>query len=232
MPQLYGLIFDVDGVIANTEPLNARVTIQVLKDMFGLEGVSDEDFAAGIGRGAEAYVKAGAKAHDLELTDKQAEAAARLRERYLIEALHEEPLPAFPGVLGLIEAALEHPDFRLAIATSASRELSRAILESAGVPYDRMAYVSGSEVKKKKPDPELFLTAARRMDLPPARCAVFEDAPSGVQAAKAAGTHCIAVTNTVPAQELSAADCVCDSLEAVDLATVRFLIDENRSSGS
>jgi len=225
MPRWYGLIFDVDGVIADTEPLNARVTIRVLKDMFGLEGVSAEDFAAGIGRGAEAYVKAGARAHGLELTDEQAKTAAQVRERYLIEALQEEPLPAFPGVLKLIQAALDHPDFRLAIATSASRELSRAILESAGVPYHRMAYVSGSEVRKKKPDPELFLTAAKRMDLVPGRCVVFEDAPSGVQAAKAAGTRCIAVTNTVLKEELSASDCVCDSLERVDLATVRSLVD-------
>ena len=224
MPRLYGLIFDVDGVIADTEPLNARVTIRVLKDMYGLDGVSREDFAAGIGRGAEAYVKAGAKAHGLELTDEQAKTAAELRERYLIEALHQEPLPAFPGVLKLIQAALADPDFRLAIATSASRELSRAILEAAGAPYGRMAYVSGSEVKRKKPDPELFLTAARRMGLAPVRCVVFEDAPSGVQAAKAAGTHCIAVTNTVPAEELSAADLVCDSLERIDLTAIRSLI--------
>ena len=227
MADLYGLIFDVDGVIADTEPLNARVTIRVLKDRFGLEGVSAEDFAAGIGRGAEAYVKAGARAHGLNLTEEQAKTAAQLRERYLIEALHEEPLPAFPGVLKLIHTALDHPDFRLAIATSASRDLSRAILESARVPYERMAYVSGSEVRKKKPDPELFLTAAKRMKLPPARCVVFEDAPSGVQAANAAGTPCIAVTNTVPAEELSAADCVCDSLERVDWATVRSLVDHH-----
>jgi len=225
MLQRYGLIFDVDGVIADTEPLNAKVTIRVLKDMFGVQGVAREDFAAGIGRGAEAYVKAGAKAHGLELTDKQAKTAAELRERYLIEALHGEPLPAFPGVLRLIQAALDKSEFRAAIATSASRELSRAILESARVPYGRMAYVSGSEVKKKKPDPELFLTAARRMSLAPARCVVFEDAPSGVQAAQAAGARCIAVTNTVPAQELSAADLVRSSLEQVDLATVQSLVD-------
>lgn len=225
MPHLYGLIFDVDGVIADTEPLNAKVTIRVLKNMYGLDGVSGEDFAAGIGRGAEAYVKAGAKVHGLELTDEQAKTAAQVREQYLIEALHEEPLPAFPGVLTLIQAGLGHRDFRLSIATSASRELSRAILESAGVPYDRMAYVSGSEVKRKKPDPELFLTAAKRMNLAPARCVVFEDAPSGVQAAQAAGTRCIAVTNSVPARELATANLVCDSLEQVNLATVRSLVD-------
>lgn len=225
MPQLYGLIFDVDGVIADTEPLNARVTIRVLKDLFGLGDVADEDFEAGIGRGAEMYVKAGAKAHGLELTDEQAQAAAQVRERYLIEALHQEPWPAFPGVLKLVQAGLDDPNFRLALATSASRDLSRAILESAGVPYQRMAYVSGSEVKKKKPDPGLFLTAAKRMSLPPARCVVFEDAPSGVQAARAAGNRCIAVANSVPAEELSAADVVCDSLERIDLAAIRSLID-------
>jgi HAD superfamily hydrolase (TIGR01509 family) len=227
MSELYGLIFDVDGLIADTEPLNAKVTIRVLKDMFGVPGVACEDFAAGIGRGAEAYVKAGARIHGLDLTDEQAGIAAELRERYLIEALRQEPLPAFPGVLRLIQAALNHPDFRLAIATSASRELSQAILEAARVPYDRMAYVSGSEVRKKKPDPELFLTAARRMNLTPARCVVFEDAPSGVQAAGAAGCRCIAVTNTVPAEALSAADLVCDSLARIDLAMVRSLIDRN-----
>ena len=225
MPQWYGMIFDVDGVIADTEPLNARVTIRVLRDRYGLEGVVPADFEAGIGRGAEAYVKAGARAHGLELTEEQAQAAAQVREQYLIEALHAEPLPAFPGVLALIQAALDDPSFRLAIATSASRELSRAILESAGVPYGRMAYVSGSEVKKKKPDPELFLTAARRMSLAPPWCVVFEDAPSGVQAARAAGARCIAVTNSVPGRELCGADLVCDSLERVDLATVRSLVE-------
>jgi HAD superfamily hydrolase (TIGR01509 family) len=224
MPHSYGLIFDVDGLIADTEPLNARVTIRVLKEMFGLEGVSAGDFAAGIGRGAEAYVRAGAEAHELQLTDQQTQAAAQLRERYLIETLHQESLPAFPGVLRLIEAALDDADFRLAIATSASRELSQAILEAVGVPYRRMVYVSGSEVTKKKPDPALFLTAARRMALPPARCAVFEDAPSGVQAARAAGAVCIAVTNTASAAELAGADLVRDSLARIDLATIRSLI--------
>lgn len=227
MAELYGLIFDVDGLIADTEPLNARVTIRVLKDRFDLEGVTRADFEAGIGRGAEAYVKAGAKTHGLELTNEQAETAAHLREQYLIETLRQEPLPAFPGVLRLIEAGLGNPDFRLAIATSASRELSQAILEAARVPYQRMIYVNGSEVKKKKPDPELFLIAARRMNLVPARCVVFEDAPSGVQAARAAGARCVAVTNTVSAAALSAADLVCDSLARTDLATIRCLIDQN-----
>lgn len=225
MNKLYGLIFDVDGVIADTEPVNARVTIRVLEDMFSLKGVEPEDFEAGIGKGAEKYVQAGADAHGLMLTDKQVNDAAKLREKYLIEAIRAEPLPAFPGVLELINDALLRRDFRLAIATSASLDLSRAILESAKVPYQKMVYVTGSEITRKKPDPELFLVAASRMCIHPAHCVVIEDAPSGVQAAKAAGSKCIAVTNSTNTKSLQQADLIYDSLEMVDLETIQKLID-------
>jgi len=117
------------------------------------------------------------------------------------------------------------PDFRLAIATSASLELSRAILESAKVPYGKMVYVTGSEIKSKKPDPELFLVAVSRMAIHPVHCVVIEDAPSGVQAAKAAGAKCIAVTNSMNAGNLRQADLICDSLEKINLETIQKLID-------
>jgi len=224
MTATYGLIFDVDGLIGDTEPINAKVTIRVLDEMFGLKGVKDEDFALGYGRGAEAYVKAGARAHGLELTDEQAHAAAEVRERGLAETVRKEGLPVFPGVLSLIYAALAKDGFRLAIATSATRELSQAILEAVKVPYERMVYVSGSDVTKKKPDPQIFLIAVQRLGLPAARCVVFEDAPSGVQAAKAAGAKCIAVANTVPVEELDGADLICDSLEKVSLETIRKIV--------
>jgi len=225
MKKLYGLIFDVDGVIAGTEPVNAKATIRVFKDMFGLKGVKPEDFAEGIGRGAEQYVKAAADVHNLHLSKGQINKAAKLREWYLIKAMQEEPLPAYGGVLELINRALQMRDFRLAIATSATLELSRAILESAKVPYEKMVYVTGSEVAKKKPDPELFLVAAGRMGISPANCVVFEDAPSGVQAAKSAGAKCIAVTNSTAAEKLKQADLVCGSLEQINLETIRKLID-------
>lgn len=225
MNRLYGLIFDVDGVVADTEPVNARVTIRVLKDMFGLSGVRPEDFEDGIGKGAEKYVQAGVVAHGLKLTEEQVKSAADLREQYLIKAIQQEALPAFPGVLELINNALLRRDFRLAIVTSASLDLSRAILESAKVPYHKMVYVTGSEITRKKPDPELFLVAASRMGIHPAHCVVIEDAPSGVQAAKAAGAKCIALTNSASAAKLREADLVCDSLEKINLETIQKLID-------
>jgi beta-phosphoglucomutase-like phosphatase (HAD superfamily) len=87
-----------------------------------------------------------------------------------------------------------------------------------------MVYVTGDDVKKKKPDPELFLTAAARMGIKPGNCVVIEDAPNGVEAAKTARAKCIAVTNSVPASELSDADLICRSLEEIDLDKLRQLL--------
>jgi HAD superfamily hydrolase (TIGR01509 family) len=227
MDKTYGLIFDVDGLIADTEPVNAKVTIKVFEDMFDISGIKTEDFNAGIGKGAQMYVKAAADVHGLRLTEQQIGEAAQLREKYLISAIQKEGLKTFPGVLELINAALQRQDFRLAIATSASLELSRSILKSIKVPYEKMVYVNGSEITRKKPHPELFLTAAKRMGIKPSNCVVFEDAPSGVQAAWAAGAKCIAVTNTTSAKNLAGADLICESLESISLETIQKLIDSD-----
>jgi HAD superfamily hydrolase (TIGR01509 family) len=224
MKNLYGLIFDVDGVIADTEAVNARASIKIFADLLGVEGVVRKDFEAGLGRGAEEYVKAGARAHGLKLTEEQIKKVTQARQEYFLEILSREPLPPFPGVLELMDKAMQREDFRLAIATSGTLEKSRAVLEAAKVPYQKMVYINGDHVKNKKPDPELFLLAAERMDIAPSNCVVIEDAPNGVQAAKAAGAKCIAVTNSTTAANLSKADLVCDSLEQVHLETIVNLI--------
>jgi sugar-phosphatase len=87
-----------------------------------------------------------------------------------------------------------------------------------------MAYVTGSDVKNKKPDPELFLTAAERMGLEPSCCVVIEDAPDGVAAAKAAGSGCVAVTNSAPAEKLMEADWIVSTLDEVGLQTIMDLV--------
>lgn len=225
MTQRYGLIFDVDGVIADTESVNRRVSVQVFDDLFGVKGVRDEDFTDGLGRGAHEYVRAAARVHKLDLTNEQLDKAVQYRQDLFLGVLKTEPLPPYPGVLELIEAGLADDDFEVAIATSGTLEKSRAALQAAGIPYTKMVYVNGNDVTHKKPDPELFLVAARRMGLPAQRCVVIEDAPNGVQAARAAGARCVAVTNTVPAKELAGADRICDSLEEIDLAALRELVD-------
>ncbi len=225
MDEQYGLIFDLDGVIADTESVNVRATAKAFDELFEIADVKPEDFEAGLGRGAEEYVKAGARAHGIELTDEQARQAAKLRQQCFLQILTAEPLPPYPGVMALIDAALVSENVKVGIATSGTLEKSRAALEAAKIPYRKMVYVNGGDVKNKKPDPELFLTAAKRMNLTPERCVVIEDAPNGVEAAKAAGAKCIAVTNTTSADKLAQAEIIVESLEDIDLNRIIGLID-------
>ncbi len=148
-----------------------------------------------------------------------------MRQEKFLAILAEEPLGPFEGVLELMQAAMAREDFRVAIATSGTREKSEAVLRSANVPYREVTYITGSDVTKKKPDPELFLLAAERAVVAPALCVVIEDAPDGVAAAKAAGAKCIAVTNSTTAEKLAAADLVVDSLAEVDIEEVIRLIE-------
>ena len=231
MDKLYGLIFDVDGVIADTEAVNALASIRVFGELFGQHNVAREDFEAGLGRGAENYVLAAAEVHGLDLTGEQVKEATRLRQEYFLQILAYEPLPPFRGVMYLSVAALGRDNFRVEIATSGTLEKSRAVLEATGVPYREMAYINGDDVKHRKPDPELFLLAAERIGIEPQDCVVIEDAPNGVQAAKAAGAKCIAVTNSTTADKLAKADIVCDSLERIDCEMIASLIEEHDLAG-
>lgn len=220
----YGLIFDVDGVIADTEAVNAAASIAMFTELFGLEGVRREDFEAGLGRGAEAYVQSAAGVHGLVLSPEQIAEATRVRQKNFLAILEANPLPPFPGVSELINSAVAHEDFDVGIATSSTREKSQAVLESARIPYRDVVYVTGSDVSHKKPHPELFLKAAEQLQIEPCRCLVIEDAPNGVESAHGAGCKCLAVTNSMSAEKLSAADSVVANLGNVTLQTVIDLL--------
>jgi len=226
MTKPYGLIFDVDGVIADSERVNAEATIKVFSDLFNTPNVQRQDFEAGLGRGAEAYVKSAAVIHGLELTDLQVAAASEARQANFLSLLSESILPPFPGVRELMDAALAHEDFRVAIATSSAREKSEAVLNSAQIPYKTMVYITGDDVKSKKPNPELFLRAAQGIGVPPQNCVVIEDAPNGIQAAKAAGCQCIAVTNSTTADKLSQADRIVSTLTDVTISDLIAILNE------
>ncbi|NQT91748.1 MAG: HAD family phosphatase [Lentisphaerae bacterium] len=224
LPMGKGLIFDVDGVIADTEAVNARASIRVFEELFGVKGVQRRDFESGLGRGAEAYMLAAADVNGIALDPQQIAAAVRVRQDYFLEELQRDPLPPFPGVTELMDEAVASPDWEVAIATSSTREKSGAVLRAARIPYRQMVYVTGSDVTARKPDPELFLTAAGRMGVEACRCVVIEDAPDGVAAADAAACKCIAVTNSTTPERLAQEDRIVGRLAEVHLADCALLL--------
>jgi HAD superfamily hydrolase (TIGR01509 family) len=156
-----------------------------------------------------------------ELTPELLADISHEKERRFRETVHGHAEP-LPGVLDWLER-LQVAGFRQAIASSAPQANIDTLVNEIGLRAYFDAIVSGVDLPGK-PEPDLFLQAARLLDVPPARCVVVEDAVAGVEAAVRAGMKCIAVTTTNPADRLVAADLVVDRLDTLPRdAFVRLL---------
>jgi len=208
----YGLIFDVDGVLADTEPCIAEASIEMFRDLYGLSLIPD-DFRPFIGTGAARYVEGPAEDFGITIDTKRAIA---VRHDNFVRIINARAPIAFAGAKGLVEAVHADGNWALAIATSSPAAKFEETLKAAGIPFDMfVAVVTGDRVTHKKPDPEIYHTAAEALGLPPAACVVIEDAVTGVAAAKAAGMKCIAFASSFSAQELAQADRIVDALSEI-----------------
>ena len=219
---MYGLIFDVDGVIADTETLNAHASVLMFQELYGVT-VQAEDFRPFVGHGDERYVEGVAEKYGVQVDPV---AAVSRRKDNFFKLLANTPLPAMPGVPELIAAAREAEDFKVAIATSGNCDKQFPVIEGTGLKLTEFdAVITGDDVTLKKPDPQIYTLTAQRLGLEPAFCIVMEDAPAGVTAAKAAGMKCVAITSSVDREQLTAADCIVDSFVELDLAILRSILD-------
>ena len=213
----WALIFDVDGVIADTEVLNASASVLMFQQLYGI-AVRPEDFQPFVGTGDERYVEGVAEKHGVQI---DTQAAVQRRAENFFDMLQSSPLPAAPGVLELVQAARASQHVKLAIATSGQKSKQFPVIEGSGLQlawFD--VVITGDDIERKKPDPQIYLGTAERLGVCPQRCLVIEDAPAGVQAAKRAGMICVAVTSTVGRGALEGADLVVDSLAEVTLETL------------
>ncbi len=217
----WGLIFDVDGVIADTEPLNARASVQMFAQLYGVT-VQPEDFRPFVGTGDERYVEGVAEKYGVQIDTQK---AVQRRAENFFHLLQSSSLPAAPGVLELVEAGRADERVKLAIATSGQKAKQFPVIEGTGLRLDWFdAIVTGDDIDRKKPDPQIYVRTAQCLDLSPERCVVIEDAPAGVAAAKAAGMLCVAVTSSAGRDALGRADLIVDSLleVTVQLLTQQF----------
>ena len=196
------VIFDMDGVLTDSEPLINAAAIAMFKEK-GLE-VQPGDFLPFVGAGEDRYIGGVAEKHRFPLDSP----AAKRRTYEIYLALVPMRLKAFPGAPELVRACRQ-AGLRCAVASSADAVKIVANLRQIGLPPETWdAVVTGEDVGPKKPAPDIFLSAATRLGLDPAQCVVVEDAVNGVQAAKAAGMRCVAVAQTFPVAQLLGADVV------------------------
>jgi HAD superfamily hydrolase (TIGR01509 family) len=194
---LAGVIFDMDGVLCASEPFIAEAACKMFAETYGVI-VQPHDFIPFVGTGEDRFIGGVAEKYGVTLVmprDKERTYAIYLE-------IIKGRLQALPGVHEFI-AECRQRGVKLAVATSADRVKLDGNLNEIGVPPETFdACITGSEIARKKPDPEIFLTASRRLGIPATRCLVIEDAPSGVQAAKRAGSSCLGLTTSFSAAQL------------------------------
>lgn len=200
MPVLRGIIFDMDGVLCDSEPFICEAACRMFAERHGVT-VAAEDFIPFVGAGEDRYLGGPAEKHGIALDlpgDK-----ARTYAIYL--EIIQGRLQPMPGVREFL-ADCRRRGLTLAVATSADRVKMEGNLRQIGLPADGFdVTVNGLEVERKKPHPDIFHLAARRLGLRANECLVVEDAPNGIGAAKAAGALCLGLTSSFDAATLRAA---------------------------
>jgi beta-phosphoglucomutase len=204
-----GVLFDMDGVLVDSESFICKAATLMFREI-GVK-VSAEDFKPFVGMGENRYIGGVAEQYGIDIDINKVK--ARTYEIY--GEIVRGKLKPLPGVHEFISKC-RNKGFRLALATSADRIKMEVNLKETGLSDDFFqAIITGLDVKDKKPSPEIYLRAAKSLDINPEDCLVVEDAVTGIESGKAAGCRCLAVTTSFNASALCKADWICDSLQNV-----------------
>jgi beta-phosphoglucomutase len=215
MNEQLAVIFDMDGVLVDSYQAHYQ-SWQKAAASIG-RSMNREEFDATFGRTSREIIAAlwrdaVSSEEDIARLDARKEAAYR-------EILAAD-FPPMPGITELLQS-LHAAGFALAIGSSGPPENVALVLDRLGGRALFGTVVDGMDVTRGKPDPQVFLLAAERLGVPSKRCAVVEDAPLGIAAAKAAGMAGVGLVSTGRTREdLAAADLVVDSL--AELSPVAF----------
>lgn len=210
-----GVIFDLDGVLIDSEELQFKAYRRVLSEL-GVEIERAEygrEWIAG-GRGPEYAVER----YKLGMSP----AELRARKNPVYHSILQDEIRLMPGVLPVLERL--RPHFPLAVATNSNTtDVGYVMQRFQLLPFFR-AVITRERYKVAKPEPDAFLAAAEALELPPSQCVVVEDSHRGVVAAHRAGTRCVAVPHDFTADhDLSLADRRLDGLQELTVGLVREL---------
>lgn len=216
----YGIIFDVDGVLIDSYQAHFDAWNIIGRDR-GF-AIDDKTFATSFGRTSrEAIVDVfGMK----DLTPEQIKELDEVKEAKYRDLL-AGTFPELAGAGKFIDA-LHAAGFRIGVGSSGPPPNVDLAVDKLERREKFSAIITGRDVTRGKPDPQVFLMAAERMGVSPARCCVVEDAPAGIEAAHRAGMKCIAVTSTGRnTEEQQAAELIVPDLEGMTPERVQRLID-------
>ena len=204
------IIFDMDGVIINSEPLHVKIERELLEELGGT--ITDKEHSNFIGTTDYHMWSTFKEQFNIELS---VDEIIKIKRDRFNENIHRvELVPEFWDFF--IE--VYNTGYPLALASSNNRVTVDLIVEKFNLNKYLKVIMSGDDVNKGKPHPEIFLKTAEKLGVSPFNCIVIEDAKNGVLAAKAAGMKCIGFNNPVfEKQDLSKADLVVNSFQELKL---------------
>ncbi len=208
------VIFDMDGVLINSEPVTVRAAIKALSEI-GISATSEE-FKPYIGAGEDKFIIETCQKYKKD--NMIPRAMSRLYE--LFNQYVFEDLTVYPSVHKVI-SALTASGYHLCIASSSAAEKLAVSLKAANISTDLFdVIITGSDVSEKKPSPEIYFTAMDELDADPEECIIIEDAINGIRAAMASGAFCFGVTTSFSKEilEKEAPDFIVDDIaELLDI---------------
>ncbi len=191
------ILFDMDGVLIDSEELMAKAGILALRD-FGIEAKA-EDFVPFVGRGEDLYIGGVAQKYG------RAYDPAMKQRCYDYFGQYVETDAKVPEEIASLLFQLKDLGFKTCVCASADWNKVIHNLRAMKVTKEAFdAFVTGDEIRNKKPDPEIYLKGAKNLGVSPSRCIVIEDAPNGILAAHAAGMFAIGIDTSFPKEQLIA----------------------------
>lgn len=222
--RVQAVIFDMDGVLVDSEPLYVAVN-QEMFTHFGI-ALSREEHQKFVGIPSTAMWRA--LREQFTLSPSVDDLVQRETEGFVQKIEQLPRLDPIAGIVPLLDR-LHHAGVRLAIASSSIRRIVDLMTAKAGIQTYFDAIVSGDAVTRGKPDPEIFLTAAERLHTAPERSLVIEDSPHGVAAANRAGMRCVGFLNPNSGnQDLSRADLLIHDFSAETIAQIMTMLNAEK----
>jgi beta-phosphoglucomutase len=231
---LQAIVFDFDGVIADSEPLHLKAYQQALAEE-GLLLDRDEYFSRYLGYDDVGMLQAMARDRALPWTDRHITALVA-RKGVKLQAMLEGDEVLFPGAAAFVRAAAA--EVPIAIASGALRHEIVQIVNAAGLGDLFTAIVASGDTPESKPSPAPYLLAfdhlqqASRAPLDRRRCVAIEDSVWGLESARGAGLRCVGVTTSYPAAELTGAELVADGLNALTIPMLDGLCGADRAGSA
>ena len=219
----YCVIFDMDGVLADTGPIHYESWVKLAKQI-GVK-FSKRFFNLTFGQQSISITR---ELVGPKIKQEVVEKWANLKERYYREMVKDKLKP-LPGALVLIKE-LHERNFKLAIGSSGPPENVDLLLSTLSIKDYFDVIITAAEVKNGKPAPDVFLIAAEKLNIKVDNCLVIEDAPVGITAARKAGMKVIALRTTHCNVDLLDADMVVQDLSSVNINDILKLLDINKNN--